>query len=375
MPRISFIKGQSKNPIVPGVCLIDEKFKYFYNKTISDGSKGKPISLFYTCSMKKSSKCLASVILVKDGERWWPKDLSGVEDHNHMVESGDILAHKLKKDMYERVKADPLIPGDTVYRTVVTEYEDEYAENHEGVWDDATIKLTRKENIARHVRRVKATINGPVPQNRNEFDPETVVKQTLGGKKVIVLDSNKHLGDDFDEQFKNFVDGQNISQNGGTLDSYLDGSTNEVEEADGSMHNSENETSVEDNEDGYARSSMPKRVIIYTTNNLIKLLSEGKKSSGDGTFKTCPSLWKQIFIIMVKLNNQWIPVSYAMLPDKTQKSYFTMFYMLMGHIKDNAMDFNIESMRMDFEIASMKTAAGVFKVLVKGCYFQFTQAG
>ena len=30
---------------------------------------------------------------------------------------------------------------------------------------------------------------------------------------------------------------------------------------------------------------------------------------------------------------------------------------------------------MDFEIASMKTAAGVWKVLVKGCYFHFTQAG
>ena len=81
--------------------------------------------------MKKSSKCLASVILVKDGERWWPKDISGVEDHNHMDESGDIL----KKDIYERVKADPHILDDTVYRTVVTEY----AENHEGVWDKRLI--------------------------------------------------------------------------------------------------------------------------------------------------------------------------------------------------------------------------------------------
>ena len=53
MPKLTFFKGQSKNPIVPGVCLIDDKFKFFYNKTISDK---EPIKLLYHCGMKKTSK-------------------------------------------------------------------------------------------------------------------------------------------------------------------------------------------------------------------------------------------------------------------------------------------------------------------------------
>ena len=42
----------------------------------------------------------------------------------------------------------------------------------------------------------------------------------------------------------------------------------------------------------------PKRIIIYTTKNLLKLFAQGRNSSGDGTSKACPSLWKQIYIIM-----------------------------------------------------------------------------
>ena len=53
MPKLTFLKGQSKNPIVPGVCLIDDKFNFFYNKTISDKA---PIKLLYHCGMKKTSK-------------------------------------------------------------------------------------------------------------------------------------------------------------------------------------------------------------------------------------------------------------------------------------------------------------------------------
>ena len=78
---------------------------------------------------------------------------------------------------------------------------------------------------------------------------------------------------------------------------------------------------------------------------------------------------------MIKFNNQWIPVCYAMLPDKTKQSYFTMFYMLQLYMKENGFNFNIESMRMDFEVAAMKAVTNAWAVLVRGCYFHFTQAG
>ena len=180
MPSVTFIKGQIKNPIVPGVCLIDEQYKYFYNKTLSDGTKDGEVSLYYLCAMKKSSKCTASVILTKDGDRWWTKNLSSPEEHNHICEKSAVIAHKMKKEMYSKVNETPTVDADSVYRNVVTEYEDQYAEADENVWDAAAIKLTEKANIARHVRRIKSNINGTLPKNRNDFDPESIVKNTLG---------------------------------------------------------------------------------------------------------------------------------------------------------------------------------------------------
>ena len=78
---------------------------------------------------------------------------------------------------------------------------------------------------------------------------------------------------------------------------------------------------------------------------------------------------------MVKYSGQWIPVCYAMLPDKSKESYFTMFQMLKLYMDKNGLAFNVESMRMDFEIASMKAVIAAWAVLVKGCYFHFSNAG
>ena len=52
-----------------------------------------------------------------------------------------------------------------------------------------------------------------------------------------------------------------------------------------------------------------------------------------------------------------------------------MFYMLKLYMKENNVDFNIESMRLDFEVTTMEAVTATWDVLIKGCYFHFTQAG
>ena len=78
---------------------------------------------------------------------------------------------------------------------------------------------------------------------------------------------------------------------------------------------------------------------------------------------------------MIKFSGSWVPVFYALLPDKSQESYFTMFYMLKKQLKGMDLPFNIESLRTDFEMGEMKAAAAALNVEVKGCYFHFTQSG
>ena len=100
-----------------------------------------------------------------------------------------------------------------------------------------------------------------------------------------------------------------------------------------------------------------------------------RKASGDGTFKVCPTLWKQLYIVMVKFSHSWIPVVYALLPDKTKETYFTFFYMVKKQIKDMKLKCNLQSIRTDFEVGAMKASAAAWKVVPKGCYYHFTQAG
>ena len=419
MPTLKFLKGQSKNPIVPGICLIDDKFKFFYNKTISDGQT-EPISLFYQCGMKKKSKCTASVILTKLEGKWWPQNLSPDETHNHASDRGAVLAQIMKKEMFAKVTEKPETKAEEAYRDVITDFEDRFGDE-EHVWNEAIANLPNKDNLARHMRHIRSKEHGPLPKNRDEFDPETIVNSTVGGHKVVIMDSNRCLDREYYSQLTAFEN--NKSQFNEDLEPFIL-EANDIEEHDSSdmeMENDLNEAPInpffaenstanstnssdssesplkkkeinpfyagESSSDSSKESSnaeevlndsipnrKPKRIIAYSTKYLLKLFSQ-RKSSGDGTFKICPSLWKQLYIVMIKFGSAWIPVCYALLPDKCKETYFTLFYMLKKQMKDMNIQFNIESMRMDFEVGAMKAAAAAWKVVVKGCYYHFTQSG
>ena len=377
LPSIRFIEGRSKNPLVPGVCVVDNRYKFYFNKVMSDGET-RPVSLFYQCGMKKSSKCSASFVLTKNEDRWWPQNLPGDEVHNHASDRAAILADVMKKEMFNKVAKRPETKSDDAYRDVITEYEDRFG-NEEQVWDEAIASLTSKELLGRHMRRIRNKEHGPLPKNRDDFDPEAVVKEAVGGHKVIILDSNKDLDKEFYKKLDDFkrkktVSGDNcedIVENTNSEDSFEAVNNDKtinglVDYSDSSTESSSNESTPE--------TLKPKRIIVYSTKHLLKLFNQ-RKSSGDGTFKISPALWKQLYVVMIKFGGSWIPVSYALLPDKSQDSYFTMFYMLRKRISSMKLSFNIESMRSDFEVGEMKAAAEAWEVVVKGCYFHFTQSG
>ena len=49
--------------------------------------------------------------------------------------------------------------------------------------------------------------------------------------------------------------------------------------------------------------------------------------------------------------------------------------MVKKQIKDMKLTFNLDSIRTDFEVGAMKAAAAAWKVVPKGCYYHYTQAG
>ena len=81
-------------------------------------------------------------------------------------------------------------------------------------------------------------------------------------------------------------------------------------------------------EDLDTEKALPKRVLAFSSQKLLKQLSRGLKSSVDGTFKSSCNLWKQHLIRMVKDNGYWVPVVFGWLPDKSETSYKVFFYMI-----------------------------------------------
>ena len=171
--------------------------------------------------------------------------------------------------MFAKVAKEPTTKADDAYREVVTEFEDRFREE-EQVWNDAISSLTNKEHLARNMRHTRNQQHGPQPKNRNEFDAESVVAGALGGRKVIIMDSDKNLDADFykelhafetnakvvDDEFESFAsdegepgeasnDGSNSTESFESLDPSLDGSVDEPPES--------------------SNTKKPRRIITYST--------------------------------------------------------------------------------------------------------------
>ena len=58
------------------------------------------------------------------------------------------------------------------------------------------------------------------------------------------------------------------------------------------------------------------RVLLFATENSLRILSRARTILGDGTFRICPSLWYQVFIISEEIRDKLIkPVAFSILQD------------------------------------------------------------
>ena len=135
--------------------------------------------------MKKTSKCPASVVLTKVDDRWSPQNLSSDDMHNHASDRVAILADIMKKEMFAKVSKHPETKADDTYREVITDYEERYGEE-EQVWDEAVANLPYKDQLARNMSHIRSKELGPLPKNRDEFDPEAVVKDAVVATKLLL---------------------------------------------------------------------------------------------------------------------------------------------------------------------------------------------
>jgi hypothetical protein len=112
------------------------------------------------------------------------------------------------------------------------------------------------------------------------------------------------------------------------------------------------------------------RILIFGTRNNLDLLKEFTHWSVDGTFKACPEVFYQLFVIHALIDSKALPMLYALLPNKLQNTYVELFESL------KTLDQALEpvSVIVDLEQASINAIMHVFpNSRIVGCAFHLAQ--
>lgn len=112
------------------------------------------------------------------------------------------------------------------------------------------------------------------------------------------------------------------------------------------------------------------RMLLFSTQSNLQLLQECEHWFADGTFKTSPPLYEQLYTIHGLTSDRTIPCVYALLANKRQATYTSLFKQLLElnhHLSPS-------TIMVDFEKAAINSALEVFPdVTVKGCFYHLTQ--
>jgi hypothetical protein len=124
--------------------------------------------------------------------------------------------------------------------------------------------------------------------------------------------------------------------------------------------------------------SLPQlRIVLFVTQNSLIKLSEAEVWMFDGTFKTVPSIFGQLFTIHAKvggINGRVCPLVYALMSDRTERSYKQVFEELNVLAARQQIHLRPVFVISDFEQASINAVTDIYpSVRHKSCHFHFSQ--
>lgn len=119
----------------------------------------------------------------------------------------------------------------------------------------------------------------------------------------------------------------------------------------------------------------PNRLLIFTTNAALLLLSTSEIFLADGTFKTVPTIFFQLYTIHGLINNNAFPLVYCVLVRKDEDTYRKMYEEIVNLCGAANIALNPRIIMTDFELAAMNAGRHYFpNAEIKGCLFHFCQS-
>ena len=95
----------------------------------------------------------------------------------------------------------------------------------------------------------------------------------------------------------------------------------------------------------------------------------------DGTFKSAPKIYTQLYTINVPIRSQWFPVVFVLMENKTKKSYELLLRILKEEVDERLhRPLSPRYVSTDYEIGAMNAAREAFPVVtIAGCLFYLGQ--
>ncbi|XP_068227951.1 uncharacterized protein [Palaemon carinicauda] len=113
------------------------------------------------------------------------------------------------------------------------------------------------------------------------------------------------------------------------------------------------------------------RILIFVTKKNLDILVQLEHWYADGTFKTVPSIFGQLYTIHGVKSGIIMPLVYALLPNKTEETYKKFLVAL----KEKIPTFQPLTIMIDFELAMVKAIEQEFpRSQICGCFFIFVRA-
>jgi len=113
------------------------------------------------------------------------------------------------------------------------------------------------------------------------------------------------------------------------------------------------------------------KMLISSTERNLDILSCATDWAMDVTFDAAPMLFTQVYSIHATFMERTLPLVYALLPNKNQATYQTLFAEIKNLTRQNARP---ERVITDFELAAMNGFSQEYpNVQQRGCFFHFSQ--
>ena len=114
----------------------------------------------------------------------------------------------------------------------------------------------------------------------------------------------------------------------------------------------------------------PDRILVFGRQSHVNWSFQMKKIYVDGTFRSAPSLFSQVYVIMAARGEFVLPILYALLPDKQEETYKRLF----KSIRELWPDFAPSSISTDFEKAALNAMRSIFpESELFGCLFHLVK--